>query len=80
MLIGTPPGVAALCAAYEIGRRLIGRSGLHCPPVALGSAAFVAGDFCSRQSHIVVVGYDDLHLGVCFPFHVILLLNILAGQ
>lgn len=79
-LIWASPRVSALCASNEIGRRLIGRSCLYRPPVSLCPPALIAGYPCGRQSHIIPVGDDYLHLRVLFAFHVILLVNILLGE
>lgn len=76
LLVGTSPCIAAFGAAYKIGRCLICRSCLDCPPVALGVAALIACDCCSRQCHIIALFYNDLHFGILFAFHMILLFNI----
>ena len=74
------PCVSAFGAAYEIGRGLISGTGLYRPPVAFRASALVAGYSCGRQGHVIAVGYDDLHFGICFPFHTVLLFNIIIGQ
>ena len=77
-LIGTAPGVSAFCTSYEIRRCLIGRSGLHRPPISFFVSALIAGYPRGGQGHIVPVGYYNLHFGIFFTFHVILLFYIIA--
>lgn len=80
LLVGASPCVSTFGAAYEIGWCLICRSCLHGPPVSFCPAAFIAGYCCSRQSHIFPVGYYHFHFRIGFPFHMILLFNIIISQ